>query len=134
MTTLLSVLAVFTVFAAVASVVSLNRYGPPSVDWRTSRRLARSLNRARLPPPGPDRAPGVELARSRAAAHWTVAMLSSLAVSQFLVARTVEDIDARFFYAVGTLLLVASLMTLYQLLASQRALRHADTTQRVPRH
>ena len=66
------------------------------------------------------------MARSRAASQWTVAMFLSLAVTQYLLPVVVDDLDAGFFYAVGTVLLVASAMTLHQLLASRRAVQQAD--------
>ena len=124
---LVVVVSAFVLVAAVATLVSSHKQAAPSVDLSTGRRLARSLNRGALPPPGPDRAPGVQLARSRAASHWTVALFLGLAVSQYLLARAVPGIDSRYFYAVAALMLVVSLMTGYQLLASRRALRHADS-------
>lgn len=109
--------------AAVAGVVALVRHPPPTMGRATRRRLTRELNRGRLPVDEPDRSLAERLARSRAASVWSVPMLLGLAASQWLLTRSVDDVDPRFSYALVVLLLVAAGSNLLDVVRSRRVLR-----------
>jgi len=117
------IVAGVTIVAGVLSLVTLAKHWPPRLDRHTNKRIARSLNRGRLPEDEPDRSAALQLARWRASSHWSVVMLVGLAVGQILLAQRYDGGLAIFAYAVVALLAVAAVLTVAQIVSGRRALR-----------
>lgn len=119
-----------TIVAAIFDLLRFFRRRPPRLDRQTSKRIARALNRGRLPEEIGDRPAALRLARWRASSHWALVMLLGLATTQVLLAQSLDGAVANFLYAVVALLIASAALTVAQIAGGRRALRGAPGARR----
>ena len=110
---------------AVASLVTIRRHWPPTMDSAMSRRITKLLRRGALPTEEPDRSAAVRLAQGWANGHWAVLMLLCIGIGQWLLVSPLAGGLGVLAVVAAAVAVAASILTLLQVVAGRRALRRA---------